>query len=88
MVPDFGESDRSLLIALAKQAKDLIDEFQGLPEIERARAAELLAQLQNIVNDFRSMRPAPTFKRTKPLESAQSETEETPASADSDKPTS
>jgi hypothetical protein len=59
-----NSDDRDLgnIIDLVNHAHGLIAEFATLPETDRNRAAELLAQLQSVINEFRRRRPAPTFR--------------------------
>ena len=69
------DRDSEMIVALANHAHGLIAEFVALREHERDRAAELLAQLQSVINEFRRRRPAPTFRivsRRPPLGSVHS----------------
>ena len=62
------ESNLGLLSGLADHAHKLLREFVGLPNSKTQRAAELLADLEQVIAEFKRLRPPPTFKRTRPLQ--------------------
>jgi hypothetical protein len=56
------EPDFSRLSGLAEHAHKLLQEFVGLPYSQTDRAAELLAELEHVIAEFKRLRPPPTFK--------------------------
>ena len=55
-------SDYQRLRELAEQAKTLLDGFLDLEPDELLEAAEAIAELENIISEFRRLRPLPPFK--------------------------
>jgi hypothetical protein len=64
--PDF-----SILPDLADHAHKLVNEFVALPPDEQLRAAELVAQFEHVIAEFKRLRPAPVFKGVRRLRLAE-----------------
>jgi hypothetical protein len=61
------EPDLSILQNLADHAHKLLHEFVALPHSELDRAAELTAEFEHVIAEFKRLRPAPPFKKRQHL---------------------
>jgi hypothetical protein len=57
------DRDHSSLVKLANHASKLLREFIELEPADRHRMTELLAELQNVIAEFRRLRPPPAFRK-------------------------
>ena len=62
-----SDPDILLLSNLADHAHKLMQEFVALPSSEQERAAELTAELEHVITEFKRLRPAPLFKKPRRL---------------------
>jgi hypothetical protein len=67
MAAEAQEPDVRLLSSLADYAHKLMLEFAGLSYTQNDRAAELLAELEHVIAEFKRLRPPPTFKGARTL---------------------
>ena len=61
------DPDFSILQNLADHAHKLLQEFVALPHSELERAAELTAEFEHVIAEFKRLRPAPLFKNGRNL---------------------
>jgi hypothetical protein len=59
--------DTSILQNLADHAHKLLHEFVELPSDEQQRSAELMVEFENVIAEFKRLRPAPVFKGARRL---------------------
>lgn len=57
-----ADPDFTILSNLADHAHKLLHEFVDRPLVTQERAAELLAELEDVITEFKRLRPPPTFK--------------------------
>jgi hypothetical protein len=61
------DPDLTVLQSLADHAHKLLHEFVSLPDHELDRAAELTAEFEHVIAEFKRLRPAPLFKKPRRL---------------------
>lgn len=61
------DPDRLFLSKLADHAHKLLRQFVALSDRELERAAELTAEFEHVIAEFKRLRPPPTFKRSRHL---------------------
>jgi hypothetical protein len=57
-----ADPDLTILSNLADHAHKLLHEFVDQPLVTQERGAELLAELEHVILEFKRLRPPPTFK--------------------------
>ena len=65
------DPDLFVLSKLADHAHKLLHEFVALPIYEQERAAELTAEFEHVVAEFKRLRPPPSFKGSRHLRPAE-----------------
>jgi hypothetical protein len=61
------DRDLDLLAGLADHANRLVGRFIEISGKDRQRAEEMLIELEHVINEFRRLRPAPLFRKDRPL---------------------
>jgi hypothetical protein len=67
------ETDFALLSELADHAHKLLGEFVILPCTEADRASELLNEMEQVIAEFKRLRPPPPLKRRRILRLAETD---------------
>ena len=62
-----ADPDFTILSNLADHAHKLLREFVDRPLVTQERSAELLAELEYVITEFKRLRPPPTFKAERRL---------------------